>query len=323
MTPAAPAAATAASPRRARGSLFEQSLAASAEARRRPARCGRRPAGRVRRLRARRHVHRQGAQTATRALIKAAYGELVAERAHGQGTYGDAFAEARIRYGLQGEQQDLLVDLREAYVNAYVGPFDLRLGQQIIVWGRADAFNPTNNLTPFDLRIRSPIEDDRRLGNVGARANLRLSPVRLEGVWMPLYRPSELPRGRPARSSSPSGARSSRRPRSERARRRARLHLELSAFELSVSYLRRLRAAAGLDARRASRSATTPRGPACRARPTTSTSSASTSRRPSATRRRSRAEAAYRRPVDYQNALYAARPDAAVRARRSIARSAR
>ena len=63
--------------------------------------------------------------------------------------------------------------MREAYVNAYLGPFDLRLGKQIIVWGRADALNPTNNLTPVDFRIRSPLEDDIRLGNVGARAFLR------------------------------------------------------------------------------------------------------------------------------------------------------
>ena len=83
-------------------------------------------------------------------------------------------------------QQGTFVDLREAYVNAYLGPFDLRLGKQIIVWGRADALNPTNNLTPVDFRIRSPLEDDIRLGNVGARAFLRLGAVRLEGVWMPI-----------------------------------------------------------------------------------------------------------------------------------------
>ncbi len=108
--------------------------------------------------------------------------------------YGDGFAEARVRYGLQGDRtQGTVVELREAYVNAYLGPIDLRLGQQIIVWGRADALNPTNNLTPVDFRIRSPLEDDIRLGNAGARAFLRFAPFRLEGVWMPIYLPTELP----------------------------------------------------------------------------------------------------------------------------------
>jgi hypothetical protein len=36
-------------------------------------------------------------------------------------------------------------------------------------------------------------EDDRRLGNMGARLFLRLSPIRLEGVWLPGYTPTVLP----------------------------------------------------------------------------------------------------------------------------------
>jgi hypothetical protein len=102
--------------------------------------------------------------------MKANYGELALQLRTVKSAFGDGFAEARVRYGLQGNDLGTFVDLREAYVNAYVGPVDLRLGKQIIVWGRADALNPTNNLTPVDFRIRSPLEDDIRLGNVGARA---------------------------------------------------------------------------------------------------------------------------------------------------------
>ena len=131
-----------------------------------------------------------GAQLAE---MKAAYGELSMAVKTRRETYGDGYAEARLRYGLQAGQQQNFAELREAYANAYLGPLNLRLGKQIIVWGRADALNPTNNLMPFDIRVRSPIEDDRRLGNVAARASLHLGPVRLEGVWIPLYLPSELP----------------------------------------------------------------------------------------------------------------------------------
>jgi hypothetical protein len=95
---------------------------------------------------------------------------------------------------MMGEpQQDATVDVREAYVNAYLGPLDLRLGKQIIVWGRADLLNPTSNLTPVDFHSRSPIEDDRRIGNLGARAFLRFSPVRLEGAWLPTYAATQMP----------------------------------------------------------------------------------------------------------------------------------
>jgi hypothetical protein len=150
--------------------------------------------------------------------------------------WGSAFAETRLRYGQQDDERDLFIDLREAYVNLYAGPLDLRLGKQIVVWGRADGFNPTNNTTPTDFRVRSPVEDDRRVGNMGARAFLNFSPVRLEGVWMPLYAPLEFPafqlpdRVRLVEPNFPTtelqdglGA--------------ARAHLELPAFEMSVSYL--------------------------------------------------------------------------------------
>ena len=171
------------------------------------------------------------------AEMKAGYGELDLTVRTAKETYGDGFAEARLRYGLQADGlQVTVVEVREAYVNAYLGPLDLRLGQQIIVWGRADALNPTNNLTPLDFRIHSPIEDDIRLGNAGARAFLRFAPFRLEGVWMPLYLPTELPvvalpqyvsYGAPLFPSL----------NLKDGTEAVRLHLELPAIEMSVSYL--------------------------------------------------------------------------------------
>jgi hypothetical protein len=171
------------------------------------------------------------------AELKAGYGELDLTLRTAKETYGDGFAEARIRYGLQADGlQATVVDLREAYVNTYLGPLDLRIGQQIIVWGRADALNPTNNLTPLDFRIHSPIEDDIRIGNAGVRAFLRLAPLRLEGVWMPLYLPTELPLvqlpqyvsyGAPLFPSF----------NLKDGTEAVRLHLELPAIEMSVSYL--------------------------------------------------------------------------------------
>jgi hypothetical protein len=169
------------------------------------------------------------------AEMKAAYGELSLKVTTKKLKYGDGFAEVRLRYGLQTGTRIQLVDLREAYVNLYAGPFDLRLGQQIIVWGRADAVNPTNNLTPTDLRVHSPNEDDRRLGNFAARAFLNFQPFRLEGVWVPLYTPSELPFGVVENANFVPGIFPV--PRLENGTEAARLHLELPAVELSASYL--------------------------------------------------------------------------------------
>lgn len=169
-------------------------------------------------------------------MAKAAYGELALKLRVKKQAHGDAYAEARIRYGDLGGPRQVALDLREAYVNLYFGPLDLRLGQQIVVWGRADAVNPTNNITPIDLRVRSPQEDDRRMGNVGARAFLNFSPLRLEGIWMPVYVPSELPNvGMPSYVTLTS-------PNIPNAKLRngleaGRIHLEFAAFEMSASYL--------------------------------------------------------------------------------------
>jgi len=169
--------------------------------------------------------------------IKAGYGEAALIARTKKEHLGDGFAELRLRYGMQGEtQQQAIIDVREAYVNTYVGPVDLRLGKQIVVWGRADLLNPTNNLTPNSFRNRSPIEDDRRLGNVGARAFLRLSPVRVEGVWMPMYVANELPAidlplyvsyGDPTYPKA----------QLDQGLLAGRVHLELPGVEMSASYL--------------------------------------------------------------------------------------
>jgi hypothetical protein len=168
--------------------------------------------------------------------MKAAYSELSLKVRVRKEKFGDAYAELRFRYGLQGETRGLTVDPREAYVNLYAGPLDLRLGQQIVVWGRADALNPTSNLTPVDFRIHSPVEDDRRVGNVGARAFLNFQPIRLEGVWMPLYSATELP-PLPLPNQVNLGDPTYPHPRIENGTEAARVHLELPAVEMSVSYL--------------------------------------------------------------------------------------
>jgi hypothetical protein len=247
------------------------------------------------------------------AEMKANYGELSLQLRTAKASFGDGFADARIRYGLQGDQQGTIVDLREAYVNTYLGPFDLRLGKQIIVWGRADALNPTNNITPVDFRIRSPLEDDIRLGNVGARAFLRMGVARLEGVWMPTYLPTELPPvglpplvsfGPPTFPSADI----------KNGLVAGRLHLELAAFEASVSYLRGYAPLPGLTLATVTFDMDTP---------SVMNDSGITVSRTAYEQQvvgldfstalgevmTIRGEAAYRRPFDYQTKPYAAHPD--------------
>ncbi len=125
--------------------------------------------------------------------MKSGYGELGLKMRIRKGKFGDGFAEIRFRRGSEFNQSISVVNLREAYVNAYLGNLDFRLGHQIVVWGRADGFNPTNNITPQNMLARSTDEDDRREGNFLVRTFYYYHPLRFEGIWVPQYSPSVLP----------------------------------------------------------------------------------------------------------------------------------
>lgn len=88
--------------------------------------------------------------------------------------------------------------LLEGYVNLYLGAVDIRLGKQIIAWGRADALNPTDNLTPRDFTVLSARdEEDRRTGTIGVRANYYAGPYTITFIWLPIFNPSVVPIGSP------------------------------------------------------------------------------------------------------------------------------
>ena len=69
---------------------------------------------------------------------------------------------------------------------------DLRAGRQVIRWGTADQFNPTNNLNPLDLR--DPLLFGQNLANNAIKLDYNLGKdVVLTGVWVPVFRTTQLP----------------------------------------------------------------------------------------------------------------------------------
>ncbi len=123
--------------------------------------------------------------------IRSGYGEAALKISAFSGMRGKLFSEMRFRSGYEYNEQINQFQLREAYADLYLGDFDLRAGQQIIAWGRADGINPTNNLTPQDYFVRSPEPDDIRMGNFLVRGRYTIkSRIRLEGIWVPVYRHS-------------------------------------------------------------------------------------------------------------------------------------
>ncbi len=84
--------------------------------------------------------------------------------------------------------------LREGYLDAHWERLDLRVGRQIIAWGRADRINPTDNLTPRDYTLLVPEDDDQRLGVAAGRATLALGAgAALTGIWLPEFEPHTIP----------------------------------------------------------------------------------------------------------------------------------
>lgn len=122
-----------------------------------------------------------------------AYGELDLKLRAKKADWGDAFTNFRYKYGSEFDENVSDFYMREAYVKVTTGKLDFLIGKKILTWGRADGFNPTDNLTPKNMTVRSPDEDDRRLGNFILRANYFIKQISIEFNWMPVYRSSVLP----------------------------------------------------------------------------------------------------------------------------------
>jgi hypothetical protein len=83
--------------------------------------------------------------------------------------------------------------LREAHLDLTLGPADIRLGKQLIIWGRADRLNPTDNLTPRNYTALMPEDDDQRFGTIAAQLSYHFDSIWLTGIWLPKFTPSTVP----------------------------------------------------------------------------------------------------------------------------------
>ncbi|MFO0547421.1 MAG: hypothetical protein U0271_03480 [Polyangiaceae bacterium] len=99
--------------------------------------------------------------------------------------------------GLSDEDQlqPYRFDVNELYVQVkdlFVKGFDVRLGQQIVSWGVADQFNPTNNLNSDDLI--DPLLFGKQQGNFMLRGDFWVTDdFSIQGVLVPLFKPARLP----------------------------------------------------------------------------------------------------------------------------------
>lgn len=96
---------------------------------------------------------------------------------------------ARDRY-----RDDVDARILQAYAAFRSENTDLRIGQQIVAWGRADGINPTDNLTPRDYRVMLPLEEDQRFGTPALKVDRFLSDtLTLSTFITPFFSPSKIP----------------------------------------------------------------------------------------------------------------------------------
>ena len=84
-------------------------------------------------------------------------------------------------------------DVREAYGAASFGNWDLSAGRQLIVWGKADAVNPTDVVSVRNFTLLTPEDEDQKTGVGTVRATYNRDDLRLSALWLPEFRPNTLP----------------------------------------------------------------------------------------------------------------------------------
>lgn len=90
--------------------------------------------------------------------------------------------------------EELRIDLRETYGEVFFDRLDLRVGHQLIVWGRTDGAFITDLLAPLDLSefLAQPF-DDIRLPVTAASGTLFLGDVEVSAVAIPRRPTSRMP----------------------------------------------------------------------------------------------------------------------------------
>jgi hypothetical protein len=89
---------------------------------------------------------------------------------------------------------ELELGLREAYLDMYFNNFDLRIGQQQIIWGKAEGVFITDIVSPKDLReFLLPDFDEIRMGVTALKLNYYFGMSTIEAVWTPVFTPTLMP----------------------------------------------------------------------------------------------------------------------------------
>jgi hypothetical protein len=87
------------------------------------------------------------------------------------------------------------LNLREAYFSIEFDEWSLRLGRQIIAWGRADRINPTDYFSARDFTLLVPEDEDQRTGINALRAQYHITDATILTVVIAEFEGHRIPQG--------------------------------------------------------------------------------------------------------------------------------
>lgn len=86
------------------------------------------------------------------------------------------------------------ITMREIYMDMFFKNFDLRLGKQQVVWGKADGVFITDIVSPLNLtEFLLPDFDEIRTGVIAAKLDYYLGNSTIEAIWIPQFTPTLRP----------------------------------------------------------------------------------------------------------------------------------
>ncbi|MCD6233583.1 MAG: hypothetical protein J7K63_00890 [Candidatus Marinimicrobia bacterium] len=89
---------------------------------------------------------------------------------------------------------NLEIGLREAYLDLFFDNFDLRIGKQQIIQGKAEGAFITDVVSPKDLQeFLLPDFDEIRMGVTAFKINAYHGNSTYEAVWVPVFTPTRMP----------------------------------------------------------------------------------------------------------------------------------
>lgn len=97
-------------------------------------------------------------------------------------------------YVYQYPGRSIELKLRQAYIDMYFSKFDIRIGKQQIIWGKADGVFITDVISPKDLsEFLLPDFEEIRIGVDAVKLDYYLGNHTLEFVWLPVFQPTIFP----------------------------------------------------------------------------------------------------------------------------------